>query len=92
MRNRTLWWLHEGNRAIREGQWKLVATKGEPWELYDLSVDRAETNDLSDAHPEIVKRLSISGNNNTHRSKLTRTSTRRREELDRRTKTVQVNR
>ncbi len=56
--NRTLWWLHEGNRAIREGQWKLVATKGEPWELYDLSVDRAETNDLSDAHPEIVKRLS----------------------------------
>ncbi len=55
---RTLWWLHEGNRAIREGQWKLVAAKGEPWELYDLSVDRAETNDVKDTHPEIVKRLS----------------------------------
>lgn len=25
-----LWWLHEGNRALRAGDWKLVAAKGEP--------------------------------------------------------------
>lgn len=49
-----LWWLHEGNRAIRVGSWKLVAAKGEAWQLYDLSVDRAETNDVSAAHPERV--------------------------------------
>ena len=29
-----LWWAHEGNRAIRVGDWKLVAAKNEPWELY----------------------------------------------------------
>lgn len=42
-----LWWLHEGHRAIRVGDLKLVAAKGEPWELYDLSKDRSEMNDLA---------------------------------------------
>ena len=30
------WWYHIGNRAIRMGDWKLVAARGTPWELYDL--------------------------------------------------------
>ena len=49
---------HEGNRAARDGQWKLVA-KGEqgPWELYDMTTDRAETHDLANEHPEKVKEL-----------------------------------
>lgn len=42
-----LWWLHEGNRAIRVGDWKLVAAKGDPWELYDLRTDRAESKNLA---------------------------------------------
>ncbi len=53
----SLWWLHEGNRALRVGDWKLVAAKGEPWELYDLRTDRAEQNDLADQHPDKVKEL-----------------------------------
>ncbi len=52
-----LWWLHEGNRAFRRGDWKLVAAKGQPWELYDLSVDRAETNNRATQHPEKVREL-----------------------------------
>ena len=33
-----LWWLHEGNRALRVGDWKIVAAgKDSPWELYDLN-------------------------------------------------------
>ncbi len=52
-----LWWLHEGNRAIQSGDWKLVAAKGDPWELYDIKKDRAEQNDLADQHPEVVKKL-----------------------------------
>ncbi|UUO07175.1 arylsulfatase [Blastopirellula sp. J2-11] len=52
-----LWWLHEGNRAIRAGDWKLVAAKGDPWELYDLSTDRAEANNLAKQNPEKVKEL-----------------------------------
>ncbi len=53
-----LWWLHEGNRALRQGDWKLVAAKGAPWELYDLSVDRSETFNLAESRPDIVKHLS----------------------------------
>ncbi len=52
-----LWWLHEGNRAIRAGNWKLVAAKGDPWELYDLRTDRAESHDLSLEQPEKVREL-----------------------------------
>ena len=25
-----IWWLHEGNRAVRVGDWKLVAAKNDP--------------------------------------------------------------
>ncbi|MFM8903908.1 MAG: arylsulfatase, partial [Verrucomicrobiota bacterium] len=52
-----LWWLHEENRAVRVGDFKLVAAKGDPWALYDLSVDRAEQNDLSAKMPEKAKEL-----------------------------------
>ena len=52
-----LYWEHEGNKAVREGDWKLVAVHGEPWELYDLSKDRSEQNDLSGTEPERVKRM-----------------------------------
>lgn len=53
----SLWWLHEGNRAIRVGDWKLVAAKDQPWELYDLSRDRSETHDLAGEHPDKVEQL-----------------------------------
>ena len=43
---------HEGNRALRVGDWKLVAAKGIPWELYDMGTDRAEQVDLSSKMPE----------------------------------------
>jgi arylsulfatase A-like enzyme len=52
-----LWWLHEGNRAIRIGDWKLVAAKGTDWELYDLSKDRGELQNLAGKHSEKVKEL-----------------------------------
>ncbi len=52
-----LWWLHEGNRAIRVGDYKLVAAKGDPWELYDLGQDRAESRNLAEEHPEKVDEL-----------------------------------
>jgi arylsulfatase A-like enzyme len=55
---RSLWWLHEGNRAIRVGDWKLVAAgKSGPWELYDLSVDRGESYNLAADQPERVRQL-----------------------------------
>jgi len=52
-----LWWLHEGNRAIRVGNWKLVAAKGDPWELYDLASDRNETRNQARKYPDRAKDL-----------------------------------
>lgn len=52
-----LWWLHEGNRAVRVGNWKLVAAKDDPWELYDMSTDRAEQIDLAAKMPDKVREL-----------------------------------
>ncbi len=53
-----LFFQHIGNRALRVGDWKLVAAgrKG-PWELYNLRNDRCESNNLADKFPEKVKEL-----------------------------------
>ena len=53
-----IYWEHEGNRAIRVGDWKLVA-KGEKgkWELYNLAQDRSELHDLADRHAGRVQQL-----------------------------------
>ncbi len=52
-----LWWLHEGNRAVRVGNWKLVAVKDQPWELYDLKNDRGESNDLAGKKADRAREL-----------------------------------
>jgi len=53
-----LWWQHEGNRALRDGDWKIVAAgTNAAWELYDLASDRSETTNLATRHPERVQRM-----------------------------------
>jgi arylsulfatase len=54
-RTAPLFWEHEGNRAVRDGRWKLVAKENRPWELYDMAADRTETHDLSGQRPERVR-------------------------------------
>jgi arylsulfatase len=54
---RSLAWEHEGNRALRLGDWKLVAPFKGAWELYDLKRDRTEVNNLAAAQPARVKEL-----------------------------------
>jgi arylsulfatase len=49
---------HEGNRAVRDGRWKLVSRYPGPWELYDMEADRSETRDLAGERAEEVERLS----------------------------------
>jgi len=57
-RKEPIYWEHEGNRAIRDGKWKLVAKENAPWELYDMEADRTEMNNLAEAEPERVRELS----------------------------------
>jgi arylsulfatase A-like enzyme len=58
-RAQPLFWEHEGNRAIRDGTWKLVSrhNNDSQWELYDLEKDRTETDDLAGQYPQEVERL-----------------------------------
>ena len=53
-----IFWEHEGNRAVRQDQWKLVALQGKPWELYNMNADRTELTNLAGAYPEKVKAMS----------------------------------
>lgn len=60
------WEFHEqgGKQAVRKDNWKLVKlnvfNKSKTlFELYDLSKDASEQNDIAQNHPEIVKELSV---------------------------------
>jgi arylsulfatase len=56
-RNAPIYFAHEGNRAIRQGKWKLVMKYQEPWELYDIDADRTELHDLASEKPELAKSM-----------------------------------
>src|SRR5690606_22147073 len=46
-RGTPIYWEHEGNRAMLNGDWKIVSNVREPWQLYNLRTDRTETKDLA---------------------------------------------
>ncbi len=53
-----IYWEHEGNRAVRVGDLKLVAKgRNGAWELYDLKKDRTEQKDLAARQPERVEQM-----------------------------------
>lgn len=56
-RSNPLFWEHEGHRAVRDGDWKLVASFEEPWELYNVAVDRTEMKNLAPSQPDMLKKL-----------------------------------
>lgn len=43
--------------GLRDGDWKAVSFKGEEWELYDLSKDRTELNNLAKKHPDRLSKM-----------------------------------
>lgn len=59
-----IYFHHEGNRALRVGDWKVVnesivneGRPDNPWALYNLATDRCEMNDLSGELPEKCREL-----------------------------------
>jgi arylsulfatase A-like enzyme len=62
-RHEKLFWEWSGNRAVRQGKHKLVYDKLEnEWALYDIAVDRTETNDLAEEHPQLASKLEAEWN------------------------------
>ena len=54
-----IYWEHEGNAAVLQGDWKLVRFRWNGvWELYNIKADRTEQHDLSASQPDKVKQLS----------------------------------
>jgi arylsulfatase len=64
-RKNPLFWEHQGNRAVRDGKWKLVSKYDEDkkrflkWELYDMETDRAELLDVSEKYSDVTIRLIV---------------------------------
>ena len=56
-RDGPIYWEHEGNQAVRLGQWKLVRRFPGDWELYDLSLDRTEQEDLAGSNQARLSEL-----------------------------------
>ncbi len=52
-----LWWSHDGHHAILQNGWKAVSSSKQPWELYHLTNDRSENQDLAARHPDRLKKL-----------------------------------
>jgi arylsulfatase len=57
LKREAIYWEHEGNRAVRQGDWKLVAKHNQPWELYNLANDRVEATNLAAMDPARVKAM-----------------------------------
>lgn len=58
-RSSPLFWEHEGNSAVRLGEWKLVREHANDWELYNMNEDRTELNNLAHLYPNLVKELLV---------------------------------
>jgi len=53
-----LYWEYGGQTAVRMGNWKAVKPRGKGgWELYDLSKDISEANNVAADHPDIVAKM-----------------------------------
>lgn len=53
-----LYWEHQGNRAVRQGEWKIISSYPENvWRLFNMDKDRTELNDLSASNPQKLAEL-----------------------------------
>lgn len=60
---RTLFWEHENGRAVRVGNWKMTSLRNGGWQLFDLSTDYSETNNVAAEHPDKVREMKTLWNN-----------------------------
>ena len=56
-RKAPLFWEHEGNKAVRNGKWKLTQKWRGEWELYDMEADRTELHNVISNHTDVAKKM-----------------------------------
>lgn len=61
-RSRPIGWEHEGNKALRDGKWKLVLRHRQPWRLFDMEADRTERHDVIAQHPDLARKMETAWN------------------------------
>ena len=60
---------HEGNKMLRDGDWKIVQEYGETdWMLYNLKKDPTEMNDLAARHPALLRKMVAKYNSEAERT------------------------
>jgi arylsulfatase len=58
-RGKPIFWERAGNRAVRKGKWKLVSIyPSYQWELYNIEIDRGETENVAGKNLLVVDELS----------------------------------
>ena len=59
VRHDFIYFNHQKNYALIQGEWKLVAAEvdGHRWQLYNIAADRAETTDLALKYPDRVAQM-----------------------------------
>lgn len=57
LENQTYYFEHQGKCGIIDGNWKAVKFRNQPWELYNIKVDRSETEDQAEEKPLILNDL-----------------------------------
>ncbi len=77
---------HEGNKALRQGQWKIVTQGAGPWQLYDMQADRTELHNLAGEQPERVRAMAAQW-----RETAKRTHTETRQQARKRNRDQQAN-
>jgi arylsulfatase A-like enzyme len=57
-KHKFLYWEYRGQTAVRMDDWKAIQPgKNKPFELYDLSKDIGEQNNIADKHPDILSKM-----------------------------------
>ena len=54
--HQTLYWKCENRGVVRDGDMKFMRFPDRPAELYDISTDEGEKNNLAAQHPELIKK------------------------------------
>ncbi len=49
--------LFNQDRGLRDGDWKVVSFRGQPWEIYNIANDRTELNDLASREPKRLNKM-----------------------------------